>query len=291
MTLLELTSLCVFLIASYYNDLERDHKRNAKDINDYAVHRWMGEKRSTQVHYQLIQESILKYWTKVQFATPASSNDATTLLDAGCGLGSALMWMEQQQPEWQLEGRTLSEEQHNFIQTRLPKHKFQVELDSYDNLGSAVYDAIYSIEAVIHSTDIANTFQAWSDHLHPEHGVVVLIDDFLMPGADKKDSDVDNFARSWLANSLVTVTELNQIARRVGLELVESRDLLAEYRIVALNYRNQIPSLQPGQNRNHQGWMGSKYRQKITVEGKLGYNLLVFRKIPLPVAPKKQMKK
>jgi hypothetical protein len=115
--------------------------------------------------------------------------------------------------------------------------------------------------------------------LDPNHGVLVLIDDYLQPGVDKNDSDVDNFARSWLANTVVTVTELNQIARRVGLELVESRDLLAEYRVVELNYRNRIPSLKPGQNRNHQGWMGSKYRQKLTVEGKLGYNLLVFRKM------------
>jgi hypothetical protein len=154
-----------------------------------------------------------------------------------------------------------------------------VKLESYDNLEEGtVYDAIYSIEAAIHSTDIKATLKAWSDHLNPKHGVVVIIDDFLQPSAKRDDEDVDLFARSWLANSLYTVTDLNDIARKVGLTLVESRDLLAEYRIVELNYINKLPSLDPEQQRNHQGWMGSKYRQKLTVEGKLGYNLLVFRK-------------
>ena len=268
-------------INKYYNDLETDHKRNPNDINDYAVHRWMGPKRSTQIHYELIHESILKHNQKSFTSKKASAkapSPSLKVLDAGCGLGSALVWMEQNEPSWKLEGRTLSEEQANFIKTKLPPHKFNVELESFDNLPKGVmYDAIYSVEAMIHSTDIQKTLKAWSSHLK-DGGTLVIIDDFLMLGAGKDGTEVDLFARSWLANALYTVTEFGNIARRFGLELVESRDLVAEYRIVELNYRNQVPSLDPEQSRNHQGWMGSKYRQKLTVEGKLGYNLLTLRK-------------
>jgi len=32
----------------YYNDFEKDIKRNPKDVNSYAVHRWLGKDRSTK---------------------------------------------------------------------------------------------------------------------------------------------------------------------------------------------------------------------------------------------------
>ncbi|CAB9508862.1 O-methyltransferase [Seminavis robusta] len=267
-------------VNKYYNDLENDHKRNPNDVASYAVHRWLGDKRSTETHYELIHEGILKHYQK---STKTSAESAPLeVLDAGCGLGSALMWMEAKQPAWKLQGRTLSEEQAKFIQTTLPTHRFQIKLDSYDNIindDTPTLDVIYSIEAAIHSTDMQKTLRAWATRLKPKHGMVVLIDDFLQPGASRDDEDVDLFARSWLANSLYTVTEMNQMARRVGLTLVESRDLLAEYRVVELNYRNKVPSLDPDKQKNHQGWMGSKYRQKLTVEGKIGYNMVIFRKM------------
>jgi len=252
----------------YYNDLEKDHNRNPNDMSKYAVHRWMGEKRSTLIHYELIHGSLTRYGKARQ-----------TVLDAGCGLGSALMWMEQREPTWTLQGRTISDEQLQFIEQKLPQHKFQVQLQSYDELNDdeTPFDAIYSIEAMIHSTDIAKTLSVWARHLAAD-GTIVIIDDFLSPGVNRDEPDVEFFSKSWLANSLVTTVELSAIARRSGLELVESRDLLAEYRIVELNYRNSIPKMDPDANKNHQGWMGSKLRQKLTVEGKLGYNMVVFKK-------------
>ena len=268
----------------YYNDLEKDHKRNPNDINAYAVHRWMGPKRSTQIHYELIHESIQR---RMKATFDNNTVEGLNVLDAGCGLGSALMWMEKKEPSWKLTGRTLSEGQLEFINNDLPKHNFDVQLGSFDDLDEgATYDAIYSIEAMIHSYDIVKTLTAWSRHLHPEHGILVVIDDFLARGADKNDPEVDLFARSWLANSLYTVSELDNIARKVGLELVESRDILTEFRVIELNYQNRIPNLSPQGNRNHQGWMGSKYRQKLTVEGKLGYNLVTFQKIRSEAAGK-----
>ena len=263
-------------VNQYYNELEKDIKRDPNNIDNYAVNRWMGPNRSTKVHYELILESIVKYTGRVRDLGVSNLN----VLDAGCGLGSALMYMESHNPSWTLQGRTLSEEQVNFVNHKLPAHKFSVELGSYNELPEgALYDAIYSIEAMIHSTDIHATLQAWAQHLHPQHGSIVVIDDFLMPGADKDEPEMQNFRKGWMANAFYTVTELSNIGRKYGLELVESRDLLAEYRVIELNYRNQPPNLNPDGARTHQGWMGSKWRHKLTVEGKIAYNMIVFQRV------------
>ena len=82
----------------------------------------------------------------------------------------------------------------------------------------------------------------------------------------------------WLANVLITPHEFEKLANSFGLEMVENRDLLKEYDVVKINYRNHKPEIKPIADRTHQGWMGFKWRQRMTVEGKLEYNMIVFKK-------------
>lgn len=265
-------------VNEYYNELEKDIKRDAKNLEKYAVHRWMGTDHSTKHHYELMLESILKYTG----LTRPSQAQGLQVLDAGCGLGAGMMWFETKQPSWKITGRTLSVEQSNFIQEKLQYNtrNFKVELRSYDDLDEgSTYDAIYSIEAMIHSPDIHKTISAWAKHLDPHHGSLVIVDDFLMPGADKSSEEMQGFMKGWMAQSFYSVNQLNNIGRKYGIELVESRDLLAEYRIVELNYRNTVPNLAPDGKKTHQGWIGAKLRHKLTVEGQIGYFMLTFRKI------------
>ena len=50
-------------------------------------------------------------------------------MDAGCGVGGAMLWLEKHEPSWRLEGFTLSPAQHEYIQTRLaPSHRFTAHL-------------------------------------------------------------------------------------------------------------------------------------------------------------------
>jgi cyclopropane fatty-acyl-phospholipid synthase-like methyltransferase len=253
---------------AYYNHLEKDHTRNPKKIATYAVHRWMGDKRSTEEHYRLLDAAVSKHHKKY--------NSTLHVFDAGCGLGSGLMWMEKYHPNWVLTGNTISEGQQAFINSKLPKHKFHVNLQSYNDLEKN-YDFIYSIEALIHSPNITETFQEWSSHLN-EEGVIAIIDDFLADGVAPDEIDIIHFRKSWLANSFTTTKEFEAICRRFGLELVEMRDLILEFQIKELNYKNKIPDIRPKYGLTHQGWMGSKLRQKLTVTGKISYNLLVFQK-------------
>eukprot|EP00536_Pseudo-nitzschia_multiseries_P017977 jgi/Psemu1/293284/fgenesh1_pg.2000_\ len=154
------------------------------------------------------------------------------------------MFFEKRHPEWDLTGHTVSEEQHRFVETKLPKHNFRVNLRSYDELdddddagvdsSTSYYDVIYSIEALIHSTNITHTLKQWVDHLKPG-GIIVIIDDYVSENAyantadanananantdaDTKHDDPDlmAFSKSWLANVLITPTEFGELAASTG---------------------------------------------------------------------------
>lgn len=259
----------------YYNTLiESDSKRNPNVIKSYAVHRWLGKERSTLIHYELIYSMIRQH-------VDQSNNQNLRLLDAGCGLGAGLMWFETNVPEFTLVGHTISSAQLDFI-NKLPAHKFNADLKSYDDLdaykeGSARFNAIYSIEAFVHSPDERNTLKTWAEALDDE-GIIVIIDDFLSVGVDKEADDVQLYAKSWMSNVLQTTTSLADMVGTYGLELIVDRDLGSEYQVIKNNYQNKLPNIQPTAKKNHQGWLGSGMRQKLTIEGKLTYRMVVLKK-------------
>lgn len=265
---------------AYYNQLEKDIKnRNPQVIGSYAVHRWMGSKKSTLEHYHILRQAVSDHYAS---GGADGKYKNFRVLDGGCGLGAALMWFEQKEPEWDLTGHTISEEQHRWITEKLPSHKFKVKLQSYNDLDQE-YDFMYSIEALIHSPNVTETFIEWSKHLSNTNGggIVAIIDDFLVENLELDESDekeVETFAKSWLANSLVTPKQLSSIAESVGWTLVQNRDLGEEYQVNSRNYRNKMPNLSPDGTKTHQGWMGSKWRQRLMLRKILSYNLLVFRK-------------
>eukprot|EP00041_Stephanoeca_diplocostata_P024587 m.627458 g.627458 ORF g.627458 m.627458 type:complete len:397 (-) comp22559_c0_seq3:109-1299(-) len=163
----------------YYNKLEMQEqgKRRYDNVDSLAVHRWLqveGGAHSTTEHYKLIYEAIGK--------TAAVATAPVRIMDAGCGLGAALMWMEKTEPTWEFQGYTISEVQLNTIRTKLPAHKFDVQLRSY-NEPTGMFNAIYSIEAMIHAPNLDETLEAWSNHLK-DNGAIVVIDDFLVNAAD-----------------------------------------------------------------------------------------------------------
>jgi len=272
----------------YYNKLERDEhdKRNPSQITSYAVHRWIGPDCSTLVHYELIRKAIYEVVLGKHPASPrtATSSDGVEKLrvfDAGCGLGAGLMWFEAAEPRWELVGHTISEEQHRWIVEDLPRHNFTARLRTYDEplgVSDPPFDAVYSIEAAIHSPSLKRSLRAWSKALRPG-GAIVIIDDFLSVGVSRDDPDVDLFARSWVANALHTTPEIAACADKLdGMKLVRDRDLGSEFQIVKRNYRNKVPALRDENGRVHQGWLGSKVRQKLMVEGKISYRMIVLQR-------------
>lgn len=243
----------------------------------------MGPEGSTLTHYELVRRAIYEL-VLGKFPPPSQSagdSDRIRVFDAGCGLGPGLMWFEQHEPRWDLVGHTISEEQHKWIVNDLPAHKFRAKLLSYDEPldggKESPFNAVYSIEAAIHSPDLKKSLEAWSAALLPG-GVVVIIDDFLSLGVPRDDPDVDLFARSWIANAVHTTVEIAAWAGGMGMTLVRDRDLGSEFQIIKRNYRNKAPVLRDEQGRVHQGWLGSKVRQKLMMDGKISYRLIVLQK-------------
>ena len=171
---------------------------------------------------------------------------------------------------------SISSEQLGFI-NKLPSHNFKALLKSYDNLDQYKLNVIYSIEAFIHSPNEYNTLKAWSKALEA-NGIIVIIDDFLSVGVDKKSDDIQLFAKSWMWNVIRTTSSLAAIAEKYDLELLMDRDLGSEYQINKLNYGNRLPDISPTAEKSHQGWLGSGMRRKLMLEGKITYRMVVFQK-------------
>lgn len=237
----------------------------------------MGKEHSTLEHYKIIHETI-------QSTAPIANRSTNKgdlplrILDAGCGLGAGLMWFEQQEPSYDLTGRTISEDQYKWITDDLPEHKFKAALKSYDDLDDEThsFEVIYSIEALIHTPDLKKTLKIWSDHMS-NGGIVILIDDYPAIDTSLDDEEVQLFVQSWLANSFVSTLEFGKIAKAVGLELIQDRDLIKEYNIIKENYRNQAPEIK--KRKEHQGWLAASLRRRLTVHGKVTYRMLVLKKV------------
>jgi len=252
----------------YYNKLEKEIRRNPNDIGSIAVHRYLGDKKSTMTHYDLIYKSIK--------ANVGSKGNALRILDAGCGLGAGLLWFEQKEPSWKMTGYTISDVQHKFITEKIPTHKFDAKLQSYNNIdGGTSFDVIYSIEAFIHSPDYKQTLQTWFQHL-ADGGIVAIIDDFLSSNIYRDEYEVDIFRKAWLAQAVITPSEFVETALSLGFNVVEDRDLVSQFQIVKNNYHNRLPDLKD--RRKHQGWLGGAARQRLTVQGKLTYRMIILQK-------------
>jgi len=158
------------------------------------------------------------------------------VLDSGCGLGAGLMYLEKKEPNWILTGCTIFEYQHKFILTKIPRHNFGASLKLYDNI-KGQYDVIYSIKALIHSTNLSNMLQIWSQRLNAG-GLVVTIDDFIAKDvaettvetqsdrvASGTEAELQLLCQSWLASSLMTVKGVIDEAKAHRLELAKYFDI------------------------------------------------------------------
>eukprot|EP00586_Coscinodiscus_wailesii_P000894 CAMPEP_0172477554 /NCGR_PEP_ID=MMETSP1066-20121228/850_1 /TAXON_ID=671091 /ORGANISM="Coscinodiscus wailesii, Strain CCMP2513" /LENGTH=72 /DNA_ID=CAMNT_0013236213 /DNA_START=46 /DNA_END=264 /DNA_ORIENTATION=- len=63
-------------------------------------------------------------------------------------------------------------------------------------------------------------------------------------------------------------------AKAHGLELVKDFDVGEAYQVVKFNHRNQVTEI--NNKRKHKGWLGGQLRPRLTVTGKITYQILVL---------------
>ena len=320
-------------ISKYYDSLLSDDTapasgwRRTTDLNSLAVHRPLGVAKSTTEHYRLIQGAILQH--------SRGSSKQKLVLDAGCGLGAAMVFLSEKEPEWEILGVTLSEAQRSFFEEEVVPTFYhpagvetstrttvtdlldlrgkkipQMHVGNFDDLAwvrdrlrnGRGMDALYAIESIVHSPDLGKTLQAWASVLQRD-GVLVVLDDFLAdadalfssgdPGLDR---DVVGFRTHWLYPGLTSVRILEQVARKSGLRLEETRNIGEEFDVNGINYGGKMPA-PPGRTpvdvldglaganvggvsaRQARENAGAVFRQRLTVSGKMSYKMLVFRKV------------
>lgn len=73
---------------------------------------------------------------------------------------------------------------------------------SYDDIGEGeVYDAIFSIEALVHSPNLLATLQGFADHMEVGSRFVV-IDDFLTSARFEHGAAIDYYRNYWLGGAV-----------------------------------------------------------------------------------------
>jgi cyclopropane fatty-acyl-phospholipid synthase-like methyltransferase len=210
--------------------------------------------------------------------------DARRVLDLGCGVGTASLYLARRRPV-DVVGVSISPEQvrlaRRFAERSAPLEgtvRFEVAdfTDLPDDL--AGFDLAFAIEAFVHAGSAAEFCRNAARALRPG-GVLVVVDDVL--SGDSTDARLDDFRAGWHVSSLLTVPEVERLAAEAGLELEESRDLSSLQRLGRPRdrlVRAALPVL--GRLQGRSVWAGSMVGgdalQRLHRDGLLEYRLLRF---------------
>jgi SAM-dependent methyltransferase len=157
------------------------------------------------------------------------------VLDLGCGVGGTLFSLARTFSDTRLHGVTISARQVS-IARELAQGKalgerctfVQADFEDLDLDLDLRADAIIAVESFIHSSRPERLLATCRRHL-VEDGVLVIVDDFLTRPVPPEDpalrETIDTFRTGWRVPGLCTLTDLDALARRAGLEPLETRDL------------------------------------------------------------------
>ena len=153
------------------------------------------------------------------------------VLDAGCGYGGTIFrWYGLAGGEY--DGRTLSKVQWRIAnkeaERRGLRHCCRFQLASYDQPLSSTYDAIVSIESLIHSPDLAHTLGNLVPAIRPG-GKLVLVEDTAVSHVDGGDAR-DRLEHYWRLASIPTRERYQELFSDLGLQVEHEDDLSSGFR-------------------------------------------------------------
>ncbi len=215
--------------------------------------------------------------------------EAPHLVDLGCGVGGALVYMLTRAPGTGA-GLTISGAQVELARQRVAdaglSERVRIEQGDFTDppdVGPA--DAAFSCEAFVHGPDPAAYFAGARRLLRPG-GLLVVVDDFLERPLDALDpaarATVERFVAGWRLGSLIPPARARELAGAAGFELVSDRDLFEllnlgrpRDRWVALWVRllGRLPITHP----YWQSLVGGDALQTCLATRLVAYRMLVFR--------------
>jgi cyclopropane fatty-acyl-phospholipid synthase-like methyltransferase len=213
------------------------------------------------------------------------------ILDLGCGVGESMLYLAQQTTaDFKYYGITVSGKQATSASRRISgsglSNHVQVIEGSFQLLppGLPSIDMGYAIESFIHSVDPDGFFTQVASVLN--HGArLVIFDDFLsrQPRSKEEVSIIKDLKEGWLANTLLTQSEVQIVADKKGFQLELSTDFSGILRLRRMRDRFvhlMAPFARPWMHRSQycRFLVGGDARQRAYQHGLLQYAMLVFVK-------------
>jgi SAM-dependent methyltransferase len=214
--------------------------------------------------------------------------DARRVLDLGCGVGTAALYLAERRPV-EVLGISISPEQVRLAEGYAARSRdlqgrvgfLEADFTALPE-GVTGFDLAFAIEAFVHADPAAAFFREVARALRPG-GALVIIDDLLAsPVTDRR---LEDFRAGWRVSSLVTAAEAAALAADAGLHLVASEDLspmqrLGRPRDILIHLAQ--PALRAVQGRS--AWaasmVGGDALQQCHRAGLLEYRLLRFVRLP-----------
>ena len=212
--------------------------------------------------------------------------DDRRLLDLGCGVGTAALYLAQRRPV-DVVGVSISPAQVRLARRYADRGgplqgAVRFVLGDFTDLPDELtgFDLAFAIESFVHADPAAAFFREAAGALRPG-GALVVVDDVRT--GDTADPRIDDFRAGWHVSSLLTVAQAATLADEAGLALVDSRNLSPMQRLGRPRDR-VVRALQPvlRQARGRSAWadsmVGGDALQRCHRTRLLEYRLLRFVK-------------
>jgi cyclopropane fatty-acyl-phospholipid synthase-like methyltransferase len=276
-------------VRTYYETNTARFERFGQGRGTGAIHRAVRPDAddTDQNPFHTLEHMLLRRIARL----PASA-EPRHVLDLGCGVGASMIFLAHRAPI-RATGVTLSPLQAARARERIAQNGLGERVrcleGSYLELPQSVPVAAlaFSIEAFIHGPNPGAFFEAAARHVCAG-GSLVLFDDFLTERAATNASAsearlLQEVRDGWLANSLVTVREAEQLARRAGFELEEDVNLTTRLELARPRDRAIALLVAVGRHLPFQGFrfrslLGGNALQVGLRSGLLEFRCLSFRR-------------
>jgi len=179
-------------VAEYYNTTQIHYEK------------WWNLKKSLSLHYGIYEKGVTNFNEALVNTNKVLMNlgkitDHEKILDAGCGVGGAAMYLALNK-EVEVTGITLSEKQLKFATARAHEKKLESKVNfllmdySQTSFENESFDAVWACESISHSTNY-NLFIAESYRVLKKGGRLILSDFFL---TSENQIDKNNWVKKWI---------------------------------------------------------------------------------------------
>jgi tocopherol O-methyltransferase len=208
------------IIANYYNQTQNHYQKWWRLEDNLSLHYGIWDTTTKDFNAALANTNTLMH----QYA---GSPKAVKVLDAGCGVGGAAIYLAQNH-QCTIDGLSLSEKQlslgqQKVIEAQLDEQVFFHLMDfTQTTFESASYDLIWACESVCH-TSHKNDFIKEAYRLLKPGGKVVMTDFFL---ASEKLADphkwIQKWAQTWGVPHFSTLNKFTTQLEEAGFDAIQS---------------------------------------------------------------------